>query len=133
MNNMVEINRRSMYFTDEGIACGPVSTTAIDAEITVEDNGRRVYLHAQWVDAAPDDFCFEANTESMYDAYERLNELHDDDEEFDKALEERDRIAKESSIPDDACYETFYDELKQMIRDEMEAHGISEYFDEDEE
>ena len=45
-----------MYHEDTGMACGPVSMTTIDAEIVVEkDDGKKIYLHGQWVDQAGDE------------------------------------------------------------------------------
>lgn len=132
--SMKEISRRRMYNEDEGMACGPVSITSIDAEIVVEEeNGRRVYLHAQWADMGGDMIAYEANTESIYDAYEKMFRAEDDDGIM-AASDERDRIENECAIEDDDRFRPFYDELKRMILEEMEARGIRGYFDgEDEE
>lgn len=132
MSKMYEVSRRSMYHEDEGIACGPASITAIDAEIVVDVDGQRIYLHGQWVDAAGDDILFEANTESVYDAYEKFYNAADDDDDEQKALAECDRIGQ-GRIKDDPCYKSYYAELKQMIIDEMEAHDIEPCFDDEDE
>ena len=124
---MRETNRKSMYHEECGIACGPVSITAIDAEITVDDDGKLVYLHAQWVDEASAYLLLEATTESAYEIYEKLNNA--EDEEFDNLIAERDRICSER-IEDDSCYAHYYDELKDMISKEMKMHGIEADIDE---
>ena len=129
MKQITEISRRSMYHEDEGMACGPVSSTAIMAEIVVEVDGQRIFLHGEWVDIAGE-YYFEATTESLFDAYEKmLNAENEEDEQ--EALAERDRIS-EAKIKDDSIFESYYAEMEQMIHDEMKAHGI-EYFYEDEE
>lgn len=129
MKQITEISRRSMYHEDEGMACGPVSSTAIMAEIVVEVDGQRIFLHGEWVDIAGD-YYYEATTESLFDVYEKmLNAENEEDEQ--EALAERDRIS-EAKIKDDSIFESYYAEMEQMIHDEMKAHGI-EYFYEDEE
>ena len=129
MKKITEVSRRSMYHEDDGIACGPASSTAIMAEIVVDVDGQRVFLYGEWVDIVGD-YGFEATTESLFDAYEKmLNAENEDDEQI--AIAERDRIS-EGRIKDDSVYEPYFSEMKQMIHDEMKAHGI-EYFYEDEE
>ena len=129
MKQITEISRRSMYHEDEGMACGPVSSTAIMAEIVVEVDGQRIFLHGEWVDIAGD-YYYEATTESLFDVYEKmLNAENEEDEQ--EALAERDRIS-EAKIKDDSIFESYYAEMEQMIHDEMKAQGI-EYFYEDEE
>jgi len=128
MKQITEISRRSMYYEDEGMACGPVSSTAIIAEIVVAVNDQRIFLHGEWVDIAGE-YYFEATTESLFDAYEKmLNAENEEDEQ--KAIEERDQIS-EGRIKDDSIFAPYYSEMEQMIHDEMKAHGI-EYFYEDE-
>ena len=130
MKQIIEISRRSMYHEDEGMACGPVSSTAIMTEIVVDVDGQRVFLHGEWVDIAGD-YYFEANTESLFDAYEKmLNAENEEDEQ--EALAERDRIS-EGKIKDDSIFEPYYSEMEQMIHDEMKAHGIEFFFEDDEE
>lgn len=128
MSIINEISRRSIYHEDEGMACGPASATAIMAEIVLDVDGQRVFLHGEWVDIVGD-FYYEADMESLFDAYEKLFNAKSDGEE--KAIEERDRII-EGRIKDDSIFKPYYVELEKMIRDEMENHGI-EYFFEDEE
>ncbi len=128
MKQITEISRRSLYHDDEGIACGPVSSTAIMTEIVVDVDGQRVFLHGEWVDIAGD-YYYEATTESLFDVYVKmLNAENGEDEQ--KAIEERDRIS-EGRIKDDSIFAPYYSEMEQMIHDEMKAHGI-EYFYEDE-
>lgn len=128
MKKITEISRRSMYHEDEGMGCGPASSTAIMVEIVVDVDDQRVFLHGEWVDIAGD-YYYEADNESLLDAYEKLlNAKNEDDEE--KAIAERDRISEER-IKEDSIFEPYYAEMEQMIHDEMKAHGI-EYFYEDE-
>ena len=122
---MKEISRRSMYNAEVGMACGPIGITSIDAEIAVEDNGETIYLHGQWVDLVGDEILYEATKESIYYVYEKINKSGDD---YDEHLAERDRIEADR-IRDIDCYEPYFKEIKQMILDEMEAHGIDGYFE----
>ena len=125
MSKTKELNRRSMYYYGEGNYA--VCLTAIDAEIVVEDKGQPIYLHAQWVDAVGE-ISYEANTKSVYDYDERYN---NGDEDVEKLVEERDRVAEETKVDFEKYRDKYEDELKQMILDEMEAHDIdtSEYED----
>lgn len=118
---MKEISRKSMYHEENGIACGPVSVTAIDAEIVVDDKDKNVYLHAQWVDEASSYLLLEVTRESTYDIYEKLNDA--DGDEFNKLIAERDRICKDQ-IKDNSQYALYFEELKKMIMKEMEIHNI---------
>lgn len=128
MKKITEVSRRSMYKEDEGIACGPASSTAIIAEIVIDVEGQRIFLYGEWVDIAGD-YYFEANNESLFDVSEKMFNAESEEDE-QKAIEERDRISA-GSIKDDSIFEPYYAELKQMIHDEMKANGI-EYFYEDE-
>lgn len=131
MNNttsMKEIERRINYFTEEGIACGPVSIVVVDAEIVVEDSGSKVYLHGQWVDAASEEILFEATKESVYDVYMKLNGA--DEDCFDELIKERDRIDAEKII-DDSRYGAYYEELKEMIFNKLEEEGLGYMLDEE--
>ncbi len=117
MAEYTEVSRRIMYHEDTGMACGPVSMTTIDAEIVLEKDGKKIYLHGQWVDQAGDEILYEATEESLYDVYEKLHE-----EETDELMEEINR-RQGKQIEEDSCFETWYRELKQMILAEMKAHG----------
>lgn len=130
MSEIKEISRRSFYHEDEGIACGPVSSTAIVSEIVVEKDGQRVYLHGEWVDVAGG-YYYAATTESLFDVYEKLNHATSKEEE-EAAVKELDRINANCYVKDDSGFKSFYPELKQMIHDEMKEHGL-EYIYEDEE
>ncbi len=122
MKKMTEISRRSLYHEDEGLACGPVASVAVMTEIVVDVDGRRVFLHGEWVDIAGDNCYFEADTESLFDAYVKLFDAETEDAE-ENAIAERDRIS-EGKIEDDSVFEPYYAEMERMIRDEMKAHGI---------
>ena len=128
MKKITEVSRRSMYHLDEGIACGPVSSTAIITEIVVDADGQRVFLHGEWVDIAGD-YYYEATHESLFDVYEKMFNAESEEDEL-KAAEEQDRISKER-ITEDSIFEPYYAEMEQMIHDEMKAHGEA-YFYEDE-
>lgn len=118
-----------MSTSDEGIACGPAGMYAIDAEIVVEDEGRNVYLHAQWISEVGDTVSFEATTESIYDVYEELNKINGNPkafpaDAFDKVIEKRNRIQQESSIAAVfSGYEEQYDQMVQMIREVLDRDG----------
>ncbi len=118
-----------MSTADEGIACGPVGMYVIDAEIVVEDEGRNVYLHAQWISEVGDTVSFEATTESIYDVYEELNKINGNPkafpaDAFDKVIEKRNRIQQESSIAAVfSGYEEQYDQMVQMIREVLDRDG----------
>ncbi len=128
MRKITEVSRRSMYHEEKETACGRMSGAAVMAEIVVDADGRRVFLHGEWDDTA-EDCCYEANRESLFDAYGKLfNAGNKTDEQ--KAIAERDRISKER-IREDSVFEPYYAEMEQMILDEMKAHG-DESFCEDE-
>lgn len=130
MNNTTikEIERRVNYSVEDGIACGPVSIAAVDAEIVVCDNGERIYLHGQWIDEVPDEVLLEATKESVYDVYMKLNCA--DYEHFDELIAERDRIDADK-IEDDSRYESIYEELKKMIAKELSNQGYEDPFNEE--
>ena len=128
MKEITEISRRSMYHEEVGFACGPVSCTSIITEIVVDVDGKQVFLHGEWVDLAGD-YYFEATTESLFELYEKMDNAADEDE-FQKALDERDRIGKDC-IADDSDFEPFYEEMKKMIWEEMDAHGLEYCHEED--
>lgn len=123
------VRRRSMYHEEDGMACGPTGITAIDAELVVDDNGRKIYLHAQWVDEVPDTIVYEATFESTYDVCKKLNSGKGS---FDDLIAERDRITA-AGIEDDARFEPYYARLKQMILAKMEEHDIEPEFDDEDE
>ena len=127
MEKITEISRRSMYQEDE---FDPFSITTIMTEIVVDVDGQCVFLHGEWDDAG--DYYYEATTESLFDVYEIMFNA-DNEEDEQKALAERDRIS-EGKIKDDSIFEAYYSEMEQMIHDEMKAHGIAYFYeDEDEE
>ncbi|MDD6034396.1 MAG: hypothetical protein PUC47_13135 [Oscillospiraceae bacterium] len=89
-NDIIELSRRLMANTDEGMACGPGGLEAADAEIVVCDEGREIFLHGQWVSECADEILLEATLESVYDIYEQMNRRSG--EECPELLAERDRI-----------------------------------------
>ena len=152
---MKEIDRRVMGHEGGGMACGPMGIYAADAEITVEDEGRTVCLHAQWVDEAYDSILFEATTESTYECYRKLNDLEDGELEiedgmdendmFDDLICERNRICEECDMQDllgdvdlKERYAKEYSELIAMLQEQLDKDDIGfnlttmEFTDEDE-
>ncbi len=133
---MKEISRRVKSNSSEGVACGPVSIYAIDAEIVVEDEGKEIFLHAQYVSESPD-ILFEAHTKSIYDVYMELNKIDaSDNEAFNTAIAKRDALDAEERVSDDLdIYERYadqYRELRRMIKDTMiEDDMYDESFDEE--
>lgn len=126
MEKYKEISRRIMVNQDEGgMACGPVTgVTACDAEIVIDDNGKTVYLHAQWVDECDDEILLEATYTSVYDVYDKLNKCDwKDRKTVDALLTERDRIVADG-IEDDTKYQDIYDELKKMVDDKLHECGL---------
>ncbi len=96
---MKEISRRAMNNDSEGMACGPSGLYAVDAEIVVEDEGKIVYLHTEWVSEVHDEILFEATTESIYDHLVKVNELmNGDNDEFDKACDVMHRTQNETDL-----------------------------------
>ena len=81
MKKITEISRRSMYDEDEGMACGPVSSTAIIAEIVVDVDGQHVFLHGEWIDIAGE-YYYEANKESLFDVYEKMFKAASEEDEL---------------------------------------------------
>ena len=129
MNNMKEISRRSMFNIEEGMACGPVSTATADAEITIDNNGDRVYLHGQWIDELGGEIFYEATKESIYDIYEKLYKKEGN---FDELMAECDRVNKDA-IQNVEIYNYYFEEIKKMISYELDKHDIEFDFDEEEE
>ena len=118
---MKEISRRIMFNQEDGIACGPVSLKSIDAEIVVEDEKDGiVFLHGEWVLEAGDDILYDATKRSVYDIHEKIE---NNEEDFDKLIKERDDIREKESLEDKERFVTYFDEIKNMIRDEVEKQG----------
>lgn len=128
MKNMIEISRRCNYHEESGVACGPMGVTAVNAEITLEVDGQKVYLLGQWQDITGE-FGFEATKESLYDILVKDYPSGSAEEKF--SFSELDRI-RAGAIKDDAMFQPFYDQLTEMIHAEMEAHDIDWEEEEDE-
>ena len=88
---MKVINKRVMMNTDAGFACSPFGVTACDSEVAIEDDGKIIYIHGQWCDAADDDIRIELTDESIYDYELKLNNAKGD--ELDELIAARDAIA----------------------------------------
>lgn len=133
---MKEISRRCMLNDEVGMACGPCGVIAADAEMVVEDEGKTVYLHVQWISEAPG-FLDEATAESVYDLY---NGISHDEGDVDALVRECERISAagiESLFP--ACdiqerYGEQFREMEQTIKNLLAEHGyeIDEEEEEDE-
>lgn len=118
-----EVRRRVMCTTDEGIACGPVSSTAIEGEIVIDDEGKEVYLHGQWVLEAHESILVEATNESVYDIYERMDINSD---EFDAMIKEIEEIRK-TTIDENTArnrYGAYIDALAEMIIEKIKDEGL---------
>lgn len=105
----------------DAAADGPVSIDSIDAEITVIDDAKKkIYLHGEWVDTAPDEILCEAAYESICDLNIIIKNTIDKNE-LETAVKERDRI-RENAIKDERRFEKYYDDLESLIRFEMIIH-----------
>lgn len=128
---MKEISRRAMNNESEGMACGPSGLYAVDAEIVVEDEGRNVYLHTQWVSEVQDEISFEATTESIYDHLAKVDKLmNGDNDEFEKACKEMERtldktdLSKNEGIDIYERYAEQYQQLVQMMQEILDQDGM---------
>ena len=123
MAQYTEVSRRSMYHEETVMANDPVSVTTIDAEIVVEKDGKKIYLHALWSDKDGDEISYEATEESIYDLCEKLKEVGKYEVmELINWLEEFNR-RRGKRIEEDSCFEEYYKELEQMVLAEMKTHG----------
>lgn len=133
-NELKEINRRVMVNDESGMACGPCDVLAADAEMVVNDDGKAIYLHVQWVSEAPG-FLHEATTESIYDIYEQMNCEGD----IDASAELLERISSVGigqlfpSCGIEVRYGEQFQELERLIKVQLEARGYEaeDFFDED--
>lgn len=123
-----EISRRAAFHTDE---CGISGIDSVDAEIVVENEGKRVFLHAQWVSEAADDIIFETTYESAYDIYEKM---------FDPAVDvqalcdERDRVVAAGMTEEESAakYPEQHEALIEMVKAKLAENGIEIEEDADE-
>ena len=116
------ISRDIRYSEDTGLTCGAFDESAIDAELVLDDEGRRVFLYAQWSDQMPESIRMEAVSESLY---EISRQMEDRDADWEFLAAERNRI-RESRVNDAAAaerYAPYYEELKRMVTSEMKCHG----------
>ena len=120
---MIEaVSRRVRFSEDTGMSCGAFDESAVDAELVLEDQGRRVFLCGQWTDQMPDRIRMEAVPESLYEISEQMDSRGSD---WGDLAARRERILK-SRIDDPAAaerYAPYFEELRRMIVSELEAHG----------
>lgn len=113
-----EISRRMMTSKSEGIACGPCGIEAVDAEIVVDDNGRMVYLHGQWITECSPELFFNATNQSVYEYYKKLKSC--EESEFEELITERDKIT------DDAKNDPFLSSIDIMDRYKVQIAALRE-------
>lgn len=140
---MYKITEKRSYYHEDQPTPPAVGITAIQAEITLEaPAGERVYLNAEWVDAAPEDIAYYAVKESLLDNQIQTHKHNDEigadvwDDEFTRLIEEQHRIKRKgySSSYFDRHFSEYKSELEDLITSEMEDHGIESWFeDEDDE
>lgn len=92
------ITRRSMNSDIEGLGCGPVGIYGVDAEITVEDEGKIIYLHTQWTSEVPEEVLFEATEESVFDLLVQAKYAYAEERDFNEYFDVIDRIREEKNI-----------------------------------
>lgn len=135
------IEKRSYYHEDKPMPPA-VGIKAIQAEIEVEaESGERVFLNAEWVDAAPDETAYHAVKESLLDVQVATHRHNDEvgaevwDGEFTRLIDEQNRIKKQgfSESYFNRHFSEYKDLLDDLILHEMEGHGISEWFDDEDE
>lgn len=126
MNKITELSRRSRYHDGEGIVCGPVSISTAEAEIVVEDSGKKVYLFGEWVSESPDEVLFEATKKSIYDIQVSIDLAKDD---TDEKYEELDAV-REDTIDDwfpgcdiEKRYAVQHEEILKMLQAELEKNS----------
>ena len=123
-NNIKELDRKTWYCEEDGIACGPASSTAIDAVMVVDDQGETVYLHAQWVDIAGPEIYYEASKENLLEICQKISDASDDMDELTRYVDEMNHVAK---LPNDYVtnrYSEQLEELEEMIIAEAKEHDI---------
>ena len=116
------VGRRIRFSEDSGMACGAFDECSVDAELVLEDKGKRVYLYAQWTDQMPEVIRTETVPESLYEINARLADRNAD---WEATAAERNRILK-GRLADAAAeerYGPYLKELREMVAAEAEAHG----------
>ena len=118
------IGRNIQYSEDTGLACGAFDESAIDAELVLEDEGKRIFLYAQWTDQMPDCIRMEATSESLYEISRQMGNR---DADWELLAAERNRIRKgrldEAAVAE--RYSPYFEELKRMVAIKMKEHGYS--------
>ena len=125
-NKIEEIRRRSIYHEDSD-ETSPTYAAEVNAEIVLNDNGKTVYLTAQWVSLADDCIDYFVTTKPLYDIFVGLFDFCTKltKEEFDALCQKKDKIEKNYSLygEDAEKYENYRKELFQMVFSEMEENG----------
>ena len=121
MKELKVISRRSRTHTEEGLACGPISFTNVEAEMVVKYEEKLIFLHAEWEDQTCQIF-YEATNESIYDIDEQIDMSSDD---FDGLLEKREAIRRKK-IEEDNLFKSLYADLYAMIRKELNEHDMGD-------
>lgn len=124
MKNISIINgsARVNYYSESGLACGPMGLLAVEAEMQVWHGNDIIYLHAGWVDQAPDTIIYEATEDSLWPY------LFDSSEKTVRALTLLREEELESHITDllenpESEYLEEYALLRDMIFSFMRANG----------
>ena len=135
MKNQIKVlNKRVYDHTEEGMACGPFSITAIDAEMEVRDGENKVFLYGYWVMEAYDVMSFVAVTESILDIIYDMDEPGADSDELIKKINAIKEAGLESVLPGcdiQARYRYQFRTLKKMIKDQIIKSGyMDDYIEE---
>lgn len=85
--NINELNHQVAITENFGQACGPLAMTSIDAEIEIEENGEKLYLSAQWIDACEDELRFYVTKESLFSLYTNPNLTDEVTNEIERILD----------------------------------------------
>ena len=116
---------RCEAWTDEGIACGPVTITSVVAEAAIENSmGSSLYIVGTWNDGAPDILDFEVFTTSMIDKFIRAS-----GEDIDDICNARNQDDYQHlDDPIDSVFSEVVIEIAKAIKDKIDKFG---YLDED--
>lgn len=90
--------------------------TVVDAEVTLDDNGKKVYIYTQWISNAPDDLDIATFRGSMYDI------VMSDGDDVNGEMDAMNRLYA-SQIPDKR-YGEYYSEVRNIVANELKEHNI---------
>lgn len=117
---MKEISRRTFFHEADPGSWDLIESC--DAEIVMEEDGKRYYLHAEASsDPGWDELLFEVTPESVLDLNERFHGAKD----WEDVLEERDR--RRAQALDIDPFDGWQEELTNMIYEELGDRGIEVY------